>query len=188
QAHRFELSRDGGETWVDLGLSYGSGRTLTPESLAPDDTYILIGWHQIDLAEEIGAPECTANPNSSGQPAAISATGSTSVADGDVLLRATDVPPFAFGLFSTSQDAGFVPNVAGSDGNLCLAGVIGRLWPMPIRASGGGVATLRIDVDAIPQGVQLVPIQAGETWRYSLWFRDGTTSNRSNAVAVTFVP
>lgn len=182
-----EFSRDGGGTWVGLTLG-GEAADLRPEMLAPDDSYLLVGPYLVDLVEEIGAPECVANTNSTGNPAAISALGSASVAAEDVLLWATDLPPFAFGLFSTSRDAGFVPNVAGSDGNLCLGGQIGRLWPQPLRSSAGGIATLRLNLLAMPQGAQLVPIQAGDTWRYEMWFRDGSTSNRTNAVAITFVP
>ena len=188
EAIDYELSRDGGQTWVSLGVHGfpGYDGLFQGRFIAPDDSYILLGSMLFDLASDIGTPECMANPNVTGLPARIAAIGSTSVAAGDVLLRCSDLPPFTFGLFTTSRTAAFVPNVGGSAGNLCLGGSIGRIAPMPLRASSTGVISLRLDTARMPQGSQLVPILPGDTWRYSLWFRDGATSNRANAVAIEF--
>ena len=56
----------------------------------------------------------------------MSAFGFTSVAANDVTLTASNLPPGQFGIFVTSASSGFIPNPAGSNGNLCLTGSLGR--------------------------------------------------------------
>src|SRR5688572_24308992 len=75
---------------------------------------------------QLGTNYCTANPNSTGVPAAVSATGTTQVLFNNLTLQCTSLPPASFGYFLTSQSQGFVPMYAGSSGNLCLASPIGR--------------------------------------------------------------
>jgi hypothetical protein len=73
--------------------------------------------------DALGTNYCSpAVPNSTGQPALISACGSDLADGGYFMLHATDLPSGRFGYFLTSQTQGFLANPGGSQGNLCLGG------------------------------------------------------------------
>jgi hypothetical protein len=123
----------------------------------------------------IGAPYCSpVTPNSTGVPGRIGAYGSPFRGDNAVTLLASSLPSNAFGYFLTSRDAGFVMNPAGSLGNLCLSGAIGRyVGPGQIQNSGAArIFQLEIDLAQHPQPTGLVDVMAGETWRFQCWYRD----------------
>ena len=86
-------------------------------------------------------------------------------------------------MFLLSRDAGFSPFHQGSQGNLCLAGSIGRF---PVATTGAlGRMELEVDPASLPTAPP-VSIQPGETWHFQAWFRDGRTSNFTDGVAVAF--
>ncbi|QDV08295.1 hypothetical protein Poly30_38320 [Planctomycetes bacterium Poly30] len=130
--------------------------------------------------------------NSTGVTGRLDATGSTSLAANDVTLVASRLPLNAFGFFIASRQRGFTPNPAGSTGNLCLGGAIGRyVGPGQIQDSGAaGSFSLTIDVTAIPQPTGLVPAAVGESWSFQAWHRDSLlgfpTSNFTDGVRITF--
>ena len=103
-------------------------------------------------------------------------------------------PPQVFGIFVTSTDIGFVQNVGGGLGTLCLGGTIGRYQgPGQILATGStGSTELAIDLTALPQGNVAVAAQPGQTWYFQFWHRDigpGSSGwNTSSAVTATFQP
>lgn len=127
----------------------------------------------------LGVAFCSTNPNSTGASASISAVGSESAGDDQVVLRTVDVPNTP-GLFFFGTDRAFAPL---GDGNLCVGGTITRL--SPVVTGRGNAASLRFDVQG--QGVT-----AGQVLAYQYWYRDvlpgGAGSNLSNAVELTFVP
>lgn len=135
---------------------------------------------------------CVPNANSTGQPGEIRATGSTSVAANDVTLLATSLPQNAAGFFITSRRTGFVPNPAGSGGNLCLHGSIGRyVGPGQVLNSGSaGEFSLTIDLTTVPQPMGSIMAMAGDSWAYQAWHRDSQlgipTSNFTNAIRVRY--
>jgi hypothetical protein len=139
-----------------------------------------------------GDPFCMANANSTGGPARISATGTTSVAANDFTLHTDDMPTNAFAFFLTSRTQGFVQNPGGSAGNLCLGGAIGRyVGPGQVQNSGGaGSVSLVLDLTSTPTPTGFVSVQSGETWSFQTWFRDAVggqaTSNFSDGLEVTF--
>ena len=195
---RVNLSLTGGElnddSWVPAMTPDARVITYTSEA-----TNIVTGntnnERQIfarDLSGTIGTSFCTAAPNSTGVPGEIRATGSLSVSINDVTLEAGSLPLLAFGYFLTSQTQGFVQMPGGSQGNLCLAGTVGRhVGPGEIQNSGAaGVITLVLDLTAIPQPNGFVAAAPGETWNFQCWTRDsvgGTaTSNFTNGVSLTF--
>ncbi len=140
-----------------------------------------------------GTNYCPANVNSSGNPATMSATTSLSVAANDTTLTTSDMPNFVFGFFISSRASGFVSNPAGSQGNLCLSGAIGRyVGPGQIQnSSSNGTINLAIDLAMQPTPLGFVQVAAGETWYYQSWFRDSSmgqpTSNFSDGLSLTFV-
>lgn len=137
-----------------------------------------------------GTSYCPGNPNSTGMPSEISALGSRVVANNDLTLTATDLPPLVFGFFIASRLQGLVMNPAGSAGNLCLSGAIGRyVGSGEIMNSGlAGEISLTIDLTAIPQPLGFEAVMSGDQWNFQLWHRDaGSTSNFTNGVQVDFI-
>ncbi|MEM6569221.1 MAG: hypothetical protein AAF957_12465 [Planctomycetota bacterium] len=140
----------------------------------------------------ISAVYCRSNPNSTGVETCISASGSPVAAANDVTLIATNMPLNAFGFFITSRTQGFVANPAGSQGNLCLSGVIGRfVGPGQIKDSGlQGEIRLSTtsgewSVQAIPSAMGPYAAMAGITSNFQAWHRDvGGNSNFSSALTV----
>ena len=135
---------------------------------------------------------CTANPNSTGLPATISAIGTGRVIDNDLALVAAQLPTSSFGFFITSRFQGFVTNPGGSAGNLCLGSSIGRyVGPGQIQNSGAtGSFSLDLDLTQTPQPSGLVSVSPGQTWNFQTWFRDTVggmpTSNFTDGVRVVF--
>ncbi len=145
-----------------------------------------------------GDTYCATNPNSTGTNSTLSFEGSASVAANDMTLTAT-IPPLSFGFFITSQTQGFVANPAGSEGNICLAGAVGRfVGPGQIKNSGAaGEIALSTglgewSLSAIPAPNGPYGAMAGSTANFQLWHRDvvgsNTTSNFTNAREVTWLP
>ena len=141
----------------------------------------------------VGAQFCLTASNSTGARGELLGSGSPSVAGNDLTLVATNLPPLVFGFYLTSTVQGFAMNPGGSDGNLCLGGLIGRyVGPGQIQQSDvGGTFSLLLDLTNTPQPTGAVSINAGETWNFQGWYRDsnmsGATSNFTNGLEVTFV-
>lgn len=133
---------------------------------------------------------CTAQPNSTGAPASISATGSLVAASNDLALHAAGIPPGQFGIFLTSMTQGSSPVGAGT---LCLGGSIIRFQApgQVLQASPGGEFSLQVDLTALPAGTP-VAVAAGETWSFQAWFRDvdpmlGNIANFTDGLEVSFL-
>lgn len=140
----------------------------------------------------LGTNYCTGNPNSTGVVAAMSATGSASVAANNVVLRAASMPNNSFGYFLTSLTQGVTPNPGGSQGVLCIGGAIGRyVGPGQIQNSGlTGAISLAIDLTQHPTPSGFVSVAPGQTWNFTSWFRDvvggSATSNFANGLTISF--
>lgn len=143
----------------------------------------------VQFGEAIGRHTCSANANWNGRRAELHADGSSLVVDDQLTLRATDLPPDAWSLAVASRTEGFVPNLAGAQGDLCLGGEIGRA-PLLVQADGGGTALHPMAPSSLPQPQGPVAAVPGETWHFQVWYRDagilGATSNFTSALAVTF--
>ncbi|MEZ6004587.1 MAG: hypothetical protein R3F33_10430 [Planctomycetota bacterium] len=132
----------------------------------------------------LGTSYCVANPNSTGQAAVVAAYGYPAVADNALVLTVQDLPPSQFGYFLMGSAQGFLPGFGGSDGNLCLAGLLVRLNDRIELSSTAGTAARLLDLPSRPQ------ITAGTTWHFQYWTRDqnaGFTSNTSDAVTIQFL-
>ncbi len=140
---------------------------------------------------EPGVNYCMANPNSTGAAATMSATGSAAIADNDLTLLTSSMPPNTFCAYMTSLSQGFSPNFGGSDGNLCLGGSIG-LYSDPSdvqRTSLNGEASLTVDLLMLPTSSGgTVAAMAGQSWNFQAWFRDaslaGGGSNFSDGLSI----
>lgn len=144
-------------------------------------------------APPLGTNYCSANANSTGSPAVMSASGNPTVSSNDLTLECSGVPPSQFGIFVTGRTQGFVPNPGGSAGNLCLGGIIGRFsLPAEIVNSGAtGDFSLSVDLSFVPEGPGRVAVLPGDSWSYTCWFRDVSggmaTSNFSNGYTISFL-
>ncbi|MCP3919990.1 MAG: hypothetical protein GY711_31055 [bacterium] len=135
--------------------------------------------HVFDLDADQGTPFCAAELNSTGMPASLSAHGSRRAALDCLTFDVTQLPPGEVGYFIAANHQGDVPFPAGSDGRLCLANPLLRLADFPQTASATG------DVNSSPN-LSGLGIVDGDTWSFQYWTRDGTTSNFSNGLAVSF--
>lgn len=137
-----------------------------------------------------GVNYCTATANSTGAPGVMGASGSAAVALNDLTLEARDLPVNQFGIFIVSRTQGFLP-LTSSNGNLCVAGSIGRfVGPGEILSSGpGGAFSLAVDLTAVPEGAGTVAVNPGETWYFQAWFRDGVGqgSNLTDGLEIVFL-
>ena len=136
----------------------------------------------------IGTAFCAANPNSTGMPGLCTATGSTAVADNNVILRVSQVPAGEFGIFVVALAAGGTTTV--NDGLLCLTGPTGRydqagfIW----QASPAGSASRAIDLTMVPTPNAFVNTNPGDTWFFQAWHRDvpSGNSNFTTGVEINF--
>ncbi len=130
---------------------------------------------------DIGSSYCQANPNSTGQPAYITALGSTSLGDNDLTLRAEPVPNELF-RFLFGPKAIQVPF---GGGYLCVRnGIRPDLVPVPGEVAAGNLALSEFDLT----GAGIV----GGTQNFQCWYRDsaagGSGFNTSDGIAILFVP
>ncbi|MEL6713344.1 MAG: hypothetical protein AAFP86_06195, partial [Planctomycetota bacterium] len=139
-----------------------------------------------------GVQYCSAQFNSTGARggAWMTARGDGTVASPHSLVCA-DAPPFTVCLTLTARGPGFVPNVGGSSGSLCLStNGFGRFNAEIGVSDATGRYAIPLDPTAIPQPTAFEAAQPGETWYFQTWFRDVEggvqTSNFSNGVAVQF--
>ena len=128
----------------------------------------------------IGTNYCTVSPNSAGIGARMSASGSTSLAQQNLLLRADGCPPNKPGLFLYALGTAQVPF---GNGMRCVGGVLKRSPPLVISPLGRASQLFNYAAS---------PITAGSTWNFQLWFRDpqggGAFFNLSDGLALTFQP
>jgi len=149
-----------------------------------------LDWNGDGILDACSSPNyCTANPNTTGQSAFMSATGSPLISDNNFTLSSNQMPPFEWGYFLMANSQGFVPNVGGSSGNLCLGGPVYRFNKFPtgqvLSSGAGGTFSFGVNLTDLPQGVVF---QLGETWNFQAWFRDGSasTSNFTDGIEVMF--
>ncbi|QDV09042.1 Lactonase, 7-bladed beta-propeller [Planctomycetes bacterium Poly30] len=170
-------------TPTHLAFSASRGLVVTPQPGANDG---------LDLTAFGGVPtnECgPAIPNSTGASATIELRGTYLAGGLPLTLRASNLPLLSFGYFLHSNTPGFTANPAGSQGNLCLAGTIGRFNTLAMNSGLAGVIQIDVNTQNLPSVPTSVAIQPGDSWSFQLWYRDANptvTSNFTDRVTVTF--
>ena len=180
--------------WAVLGCSdqdgCGQDSFSTAEvqlDLIPNKEYWiqLDGWNgaqgsgTLEVFSDIGSDFCTSVPNSTGQAALITATGSPSIADNDVLLLASNVPDqpgvFFYGLQDTQLPFG-------NGGFRCATDSVVRSG---VVFASGNTAQLQLNLPAA--GIT----SAGSRY-FQFWFRDSAMGpdyfNTTNGTKISFVP
>ena len=191
--HMFQSSASGdqfGDTAIGMGDANGDGF---------DD--LLVGAFGFDAAgsdagrvsafsgtDTIGDTICgPAVPNNSGLPGRIFATGSNVALANDLTLTATDLTANSNGIFITSPDEFLVVNPGGSAGNLCIASFeIGRYAGNVLNSGATGTVSLDLDLTLTPSPTALLTVSAGDVRYWQYWFRDGASSNFTDAVRISF--
>ena len=187
-----KVHSDGSSAWT-IATPGGSGAHGLALGRASQSVF-MVGGATVRLLdpEPIGAGYCGPAPlNSSGQSARCTARGSDIAAWDDVTLVASDLPLNASAYFLNSPGQGFVAQPGGSQGNLCLAGPIGRyVGAGQIQSSGAqGRVELRLALPSTPTPTGATAIVAGSTWNFQCWFRDQnptSTSNFTDGLQATF--
>ena len=130
----------------------------------------------------LGDTYCAVEPNSTGAPALISAVGTASVTDNELVLAATPLPKQAglFFLGATQLELPF------GNGWRCAGGQVVRLAP---RLPAAGILREQLDFTSPPLTGLIV---VGSRWNFQAWYRDpmagGAFFNTSNALSVLFEP
>ena len=123
---------------------------------------------------------CTTSPNSVGQGATISSTGTASIASNDLALVASGCPPDVAGFFFHGPLEASIPS---GNGVRCIGGQLVRL-PLGF-CNAQGTASRAFDAAASS-------IQPGETRDFQFYYRDfaggGAYFNLSDGLRVTFCP
>ena len=139
----------------------------------------------LDECQSLGTRYCTpAIPNSTGLPGVLSVNGSAVVADDDLVLTATQLPPgpnTGYFIMGTGTNT-FVP--PGAVGPICVTPGLERyLPPTSSTAELNGGFTRDVGTSG-PISSSITP---GSTWNFQAWHRDGMDpSNFTDAVSVTF--
>lgn len=144
----------------------------------------------VRVTDHLEQVTCT-NPvtNSTGAVASLAAYGFREAALDMTTLRATSLPPSAFGVFLVAgASAGHFP-VSGVGGDLCLGGPLGILRPLGGMADTAGVLLGPLDLRALPFPSPIA-VRPGDTWWFQAWHRDalatGERSVLTDAISVRF--
>ncbi len=128
-----------------------------------------------------GTNYCIGAPNSTVAGASMSATGTDSVANNDLVLLAGPVPDQP-GVFFYGPDQVQVPF---GNGFRCVGGQLNRL---AVEQAAGGVLSHALDNTSPPAAAGL--ITPGSTWHFQAWYRDpaagGANFNLSDGYTILF--
>ena len=191
----------GGGTSIVVGGIPSNGNSLVapfPAGVGSGDVFVHVSgtsgaslsnaW-PIDLGTPCASPTlyCSTSPNSVGPGALIASSGTTSLANADLVLSVSGCPANQPGLFFYGSERLDLPF---GEGRRCVGGTLLRL---PVLAcDGAGSASHALDFAAPPVASgpgQLVP---GGRWNFQFWYRDpgGGPSgfNTSQGLAVRLCP
>jgi hypothetical protein len=131
---------------------------------------------------------CSSVPNSSGLGAALSSSGTPSIAAADLGFVVGDLPANQFGMFIMSSNEASIPNVGGP-GTLCVGNPFVRFSANVQHSGAAGQVSFAPNWLALPGGTI---IQPGDVWHFQYWTRDvapaGGSANFSGGLRVTFCP
>ncbi len=179
----------GGATLAAVSVSQGEMLYFVVDPLAwagGDSTRLDIVITPTGSCGGIIVNYCSSAINTTGKAAHIGWLGSTSIAENDLVLTASDCPPnhtgiFFMGLYQTQIPFG--------EGYLCVTGNQQR-FPKIIHADGAGFASYALDFeDPHSPAWSIAP---GSQWNLQFWYRDpqpvGHGFNFTDALAAQFCP
>ncbi|MCP3915597.1 MAG: PQQ-dependent sugar dehydrogenase [bacterium] len=126
---------------------------------------------------------CPGNPNVTGVPGLLTATGSPVISDNGtnpIVLQASSCPPGAGSQFLYGENRNDFPL---SNGRLCIGAPMRRIPPVGL-IQGTGTRSLTLDLPTLSE-----PIVVASTWYFQLWHRDGAgASNLTGGLWIVFEP
>ena len=171
---------------VDLSASAGEWLTAITFSNRTNTNagYAILAGNL--TAEAIGTSFCSpAMPNSTGSPGVLQAVGSTTASINALLLVASDLPTGEMGYMLNSMNTGSLSVL--NSGVLCLGSGKGRHTAQAANSGSRGIIITPIDLTSLPRSSNgPAAVMAGETWYFQLWHRDGSGSNFTDAVCITY--
>jgi hypothetical protein len=159
----------------------------TPDQGSGSAPIVDLGPYEFGCGCDDATAYCVAVPNSTGVPASISWSGSTSLlADGFTLLVENGVPFESAQFFYGTQTA----QTPFGDGVRCVGGALFRTGVFQLDANGAGAHPL--DFTLHPAGSGSGQVLPGSTWYFQCIVSDPNGGqagfNASNALEATFCP
>ncbi len=137
----------------------------------------------------IGSNFCSSFPNSTGQAAVMSASGSASVATNNLVLLGGPTPNQPGLFFYSAGQAGGGSGLPFGNGLRCVGSPGNPLFRLPVIPGVGNQHQYAVDYGSLPAGGDIVP---GSTFHFQLWFRDpaggGAFFDLSDGYTIQFVP
>ncbi len=191
------VGRDLHLTATSPAIDAGSSRSMPLDSLdldhAPrrvDDPSALdtgkgpapiVDMGAYEYAIGVSDPYCLAVANSTGVPSILAATGSLTISDNDVNLVVLGLPQGEPAMMLMAATTWHAPL---GNGLLCLGTPQVRFDGQILNSGPTGSVSLSPDLTNLPQGTV---VQPGETWTFQLWHRDGSSSNLSSSLSLTWL-
>lgn len=196
-SHLFEVDEGGTIVWTHINTDGTPPWVFKARRYADCDTNLVADNHDIatgagsdgngnGVLDSCESPSnyCNAVANSTGQPARMGWSGSTSLAMNNLGLSVSNCPSNAFGLFAFSPNQG---RSSVGDGILCIDSPVIRLSPV-LQTTGSGIAQFTLDNQDLPASAPI--LTAGATWNFVFWFRDSAGGpagfNFSDGLSVLF--
>ncbi|MDE0891794.1 MAG: hypothetical protein OSB14_06395, partial [Planctomycetota bacterium] len=128
----------------------------------------------------IGTNYCQSGPNG----ASIGASGSASISANNLSLDCDSIPNNTFGLFYFGNGTANSPL---GNGTRCVSinTATTRLGP-PLNSGSSGAFTRSVNLPTPTAGGSV--INAGSSWYFQAWFRDGSSSDLSDGLQIDFTP
>ena len=165
----------------DMVFSAASGRAFCAQPGAQD------GLDVIDFGS-LTSSYCSSLPNSSGAPALIGSSGTTSIGANAFHVSVSSASASQPGLFYYGSSQ---VQLAFGNGFRCVAGSVHRLNP-PSNSTPSGTNSRLVDFTQPPANGGPGQILVGSTWNFQYWFRDplggGAVFDLSDGLSATFVP
>ncbi len=137
-----------------------------------------MGELRVGACAGLGTNYCTVNPNSTGFPAIMGASGSNDISVNNFSINTIQLPPSQFYIYFHGPNQQDIPF---GNGRLCVGAPQTRLNP-PQLSTAGGLASRVVNISGFAPGVR----------NFQCWFRDppagGAFFNTSDGLSVTFVP
>ena len=166
-----------------LGDGFGSvalsGRTIAVG--APQEGGEVGAVYTFRIEQTVGSNYCTGAPNSTGQGGQLEMRGSLAVSENDLELCASSLPADRIGVFLYGDQQQQVPM---GDGFACVGNA--RTFRRPVRIDATGKAARSVDFASEPALSDITPTIPSR-WNFQFWYRDGVSSNFTEAVSADFL-
>ncbi|MFT5150502.1 MAG: hypothetical protein ACI841_000483 [Planctomycetota bacterium] len=163
-----------------------------PDTISECNNYdLIVSGEGAGTSCSFGTNYCTSTANSTGSAAAMSASGSVSVASNNLVLASGPVPnqPGLF-FYSAGQTNGGA-GIPFGNGLRCAGNGSNPLYRLPVSGTGGN-NELSWAVDNTMPPAAAATLIAGSTFHFQCWFRDplggGASYDLSDGLSLSFLP